>query len=296
MSERHLLLLLAMLLVGSAAVLTRLAGMPPLAVAFWRTALSAAVLGGVLGGNLLRRGLPWRQLVLSGLALAVHFALWIASLGMIPVALSVLLVCTQPVFVALAAQLILGERQGVMVWLGIVLALGGVAWTTGLVWQGRLLGQLLALGGAMAAAGYVLLGRHILDSAAGAQLGVVHYSCLTYMIAACWLLPCCLLAGQELWGYAASSWLYLAAIVAGPQLVGHTLINQALRHLRAATVAVAFLLEPPAAALLAWLWLGETLPVRFWSGGALTLLGIALVASAQHAGNLGCPHQEELLP
>lgn len=294
MSERHVLLLLAMLLLGSAAVLTRLAGMPSLVVAFWRTALAAVVLGGVLGRDLFRRDLPWGQLTLSGLALALHFALWIASLAMIPVALSVLLVCTQPIFVVLASQLILGERQGVMVWLGVVLALAGMVWATGLVWQGRFLGQLLALGGAVAAAGYVLLGRRILDGASGARLGFLRYSCLTYLLAACWLLPCCLVAGQELFGYAASNWLYVAAIVAGPQLVGHTLINQTLRHLRAATVAVAFLLEPPAAALLAWLWLGETLPARFWSGGALTLLGIALVARAQRAEDL--VHQAEVSP
>jgi drug/metabolite transporter (DMT)-like permease len=293
-SERHALLVLAMLLVASAAVLTRLTGMPPLAVAFWRTALAGGMLGCVLWRSIPWGIVPWRQLALSGLALALHFALWIASLDMIPVALSVLLVCTQPIFVALASRCILGEQQGVVVWLGIALALTGTAWATGLGWQGRLLGQCLALGGAVAAAAYVLLGRRILGGSDGERLGPLRYSCLTYLTAACWLLPCCLLSGQGLFGHAASSWLFVAAIVVGPQLMGHTLINQALRHLQVTTVAVAFLLEPPAAALLAWLCLGETVPGRFWPGAVVTLLGIALVARAQ--GGKVLERQEEVRP
>jgi drug/metabolite transporter (DMT)-like permease len=114
------------------------------------------------------------------------------------------------------------------------------------------------------------------------------------LAAACWLLPCCLLSGQRLFGHAASSWLFVAAIVVGPQLMGHTLINQALRHLQVATVAVAFLLEPPAAALLAWLCLGETVSGRFWPGAVVTLLGIALVARAQGVDDLVC--HEEVIP
>jgi drug/metabolite transporter (DMT)-like permease len=57
--------------------------------------------------------------------LGVHFGFWISSLDYTSVDASVVLVCTQPVFVAILAYLIFGERTSPLSFLGILAALAG---------------------------------------------------------------------------------------------------------------------------------------------------------------------------
>jgi drug/metabolite transporter (DMT)-like permease len=61
---------------------------------------------------------------------------------------------------------------------------------------------------------------------------------------------------------------------------GHTVFNWTLRRLPAATVSLAFLGEPPLAALLAFLILGQGVPVATIVGGVLILAGLAAAVSS----------------
>ena len=56
---------------------------------------------------------------------------------------------------------------------------------------------------------------------------------------------------------APTTWLAIAGLVVGAQLLGHSMFNYALQPVSATTVSVLILLEVPGAALLAWLWLGQ---------------------------------------
>jgi drug/metabolite transporter (DMT)-like permease len=132
-------------------------------------------------------------------------------------------------------------------------------------------------------AGYLLLGR-----AARRRLPVSTYAASVYGVAAALLLPACLLSGAELGGYPAGSWLALAAIVAGPQLLGHTVFNGLLASVGASVVAVAILTEPVGATALAWLLFGELPAATFWAGAPLVLAGVWLAATRQPAA-VGTP-------
>ena len=94
---------LAVLCVSTGAILVRYADAPALAVSFHRVFL-ASVLLAPFAQRAARRSWPalnrGQRLALlgSGLALALHFATWIASLSFTSVAVSVLLVHTAPVF------------------------------------------------------------------------------------------------------------------------------------------------------------------------------------------------------
>ena len=115
------------LAVSAAAIFIRLADAPALAVAFWRNALGVLVL---LPLALYRRETFPRGWILwvgvaSGVALGAHFGFWISSLDYTSVAASVVLVCTQPVFVAILAYLVFGERTSPLSFLGILVALAG---------------------------------------------------------------------------------------------------------------------------------------------------------------------------
>ena len=103
---------LGVLAVSAAAILIRLADAPALAVAFWRNALGVILLVplALFWREAFPRGRALRVGILSGMALGAHFGFWISSLDYTSVASSVVLVCTQPVFVAILAYLVFGER------------------------------------------------------------------------------------------------------------------------------------------------------------------------------------------
>src|SRR5215217_4869233 len=115
------------LAVGAAAIFIRLAEAPALGIAFWRCTLGVIALAPLAAWK--RERLPeGRDLwvgVVSGVALGAHFGTWIASLDYTSVAASVVLVSTTPVFVAIAAYLLLGERTSILSLTGILLAIAG---------------------------------------------------------------------------------------------------------------------------------------------------------------------------
>ncbi|MGH2731104.1 MAG: DMT family transporter [Actinomycetota bacterium] len=247
----------------------------PLAISFWRCAAGAALLAPFAAPKL--RAVERRSLVLPAVAgawLAVHFGTWITSLELTTVASSVLLVSTTPIFVALAAWALFNERLPSLGWFGIALALAGTAMIGGGdLEDSSLSGDLLALAGGAAAGGYVLSGQ-----IARRHLGILEYAVVTYSLAAVMLGLACLIGDVPLWGYGGKTWWAIAGIVAGPQLLGHTLINFVLRDIDATTVSVAIMAEPVIATALAY-WLFEETPT-WWAypGGAAILAGIYAVA------------------
>jgi len=273
------LLALGILAASVSAILIRYAqDANPLAISFWRCALGAVAL------------LPfarWRQhgansatvktSAIAGFFLALHFASWITSVGLTSVASSVLLVSTTPVFVALIVWLVFKERLESVGWFGISLTLLGVGLVGGGDFGGSSgVGNLLALIGGATVAGYLILG-----AVARRTLGIVEYAVVAYATAGVILLPVCLLAGVDLWGYDSRTWWALAALVVGPQLLGHTVINSVLTEIDATTVAVTIMAEPIIATGLAFVLFSEEPSLLIYPGGILILIGIYLVTTVR---------------
>lgn len=233
----------------------------------------------------------WWLAMASGAFLALHFGAWITSLAYIPVASSVVLVSTAPLFVALVAAFFLNERLTRSIWLGMGLALIGSVLiggsdicppdkgcpTLGDFVQGpAFLGDVLALIGATAMGGYLNLGRVLRSGEHPMPLPV--YILLTYGAGALILSGVVWLTGLPVLGYSLNTygWVLLLALI--PQLIGHTAFNWALKYLPATYIAVTVLGEPIGSTLLAFLILNETpAPIKL-VGGGLLLIGI-LIAS-----------------
>jgi len=265
------------LAVSASAIFIRLADAPAVAIAFWRCALGAAVLlpPALVRKDRFPRGRELYVGVASGVALGAHFGFWISSLDYTSVAASVVLVSTQPVFVAVLAYLLFGERTSPLSFLGIAIAIAGTAVIAfdRTVGSAAGLGNVLALVGAVTVAVYVLIGR----SSRTGGVGVLPYSVVVYSAAAATLLPVALLFGVSLWGYPGETWFWLAAITAGPQLMGHTVFNWALRYVEATIVSGTILAEPVVAALLAWFVLSEKPGLLTVLGGTIVLAGLYLL-------------------
>ncbi|MER7417678.1 DMT family transporter [Micromonospora peucetia] len=276
-------LALAVVAVSSSAPLVAFAAAPALAVAFWRNLLSVAVLGPF---SVARRRAEFRSLtvgagrregvycVLSGVALAAHFATWMPSTRLTTVAAATALCATQPVWQGLIARG-QGRRLPGVVWAGIAVAVVGAGVATGADFavSGRAVtGDLLAVAGGMFAAVYTAFGER-----ARTTISTTTYTTICYGVCALLLLLVCLVGGVPLTGFDAGTWAAVLALVAGAQLLGHSMFNYALRKVSATKVSVLVLLEAPGAALLGWAWLGQLPGVTALLGLALLLAGVAVV-------------------
>jgi drug/metabolite transporter (DMT)-like permease len=286
----YLVLFAGVLIVSTAAVMISGAislGAHPLTVAAGRLSFAALILTPIAwarSGAELRRTARRDRLwaFLSGVFLAIHFAAWISSLAYTSVASSTALVATNPLFVALGSFVVFRERLRRGVWLGIALTIVGTAVigfsdSAGGSGSNPLLGDALALLGALCGSGYLLVGR-----ALRTRVSLLPYIWMVYSAAAVVLLAWMALAGYSLVGLPPTVYVLLIGLAVGPQLLGHTSFNWALKYLSATFITVAILGEPVGSAILAALLLRQPVQPLQLVGGALLLLGIATATLVEH--------------
>lgn len=288
------LLLLGVVGVSLSAPLTALLVAPALALGFWRTALGAAFL---VPGGLFRRGAEFRALgpaligrcALAGALLAAHFGTWIPSITLTSVSAATALVCTTPIWTALAAS-IAGHRMPRIAWIGLFLAVVGTGVIAGVdvtVSAEALLGDALALAGGIFAAGYVLIGARVRE-----EISTTTYSICCYGVCAVLLGSVALLAGVPLAGFGLRDWLLILAITVAAQLLGHTVFNLVVPQVGPTVVGLVLLLEVPGATLFALILVDQVPPVLALPGLVLVVLGVALVVRAgDHPAEVAIPEQ-----
>jgi drug/metabolite transporter (DMT)-like permease len=268
--------------VSTGAIFVRFADAPALVTAAWRVGLAVLILFPItwwMAKDELR-SLTRRDLLLStlsGLFLALHFATWIASLDYTPVANSVVLVNTIPIWVGLLSPFITKERVGRGVAIGIVFSVAGAA----VIGAGdfgtdkrALFGDGLAVLGAIFASFYILLGRNLRR-----RLSLLPYVTVCYGAAALILLALVLAFRLPLTGYSTQTLWAFAGLAVVSQCLGHTSYNWALKWFSAGFIAIALLCEPIGSTILAYFILGESLTWLKALGSALILWGIYQAAS-----------------
>jgi len=264
-----------------AAILVRYCSAPALVIAFWRMGLATLILAPMLLGRLRRE--PWRPAIQArllpytlgaGALLAVHFATWIASVQLTTVASSLILTSAQPVWAGLLGYLLLGEpvpRRGLF---AIVLAMAGVA---AIAWgdlgrgPAELAGDGLALVSGIAVAGYLTVGRHL-----RLKLPLMHYLVAVYGVSAVVLGLLVLGSGERFTGYDNRTWVMLGLLALLPSVVGHSLVNYAIRHIETYRVNLSILVEPVVSTILAAILFGEIPGTRFYLGAGCVVTGVVL--------------------
>jgi drug/metabolite transporter (DMT)-like permease len=272
---------IAMAAVSTAAILIKLSESHPLTIAFWRLIIAEAILLPFAIPSI-RKELPLLDrrtmfgLIFVGLALAMHFTLWIWSFQFTTVASSVLLVTTHPVFVAVISFIAFGERLNSRVLAGMALAFTGSVVVIGgdLSFSGEAVkGNLLALGGGIMAGLYILGGSRYRK-----KLTLSTYAFLVYGPASLFLLAASLSTGVDLTPIEPNEYLLFLLLAVGPMLAGHTIYNWALRYVSPTVISVTLLGEPVGSSILAYLILSENPGTGALLGGPVVLLGIFLVA------------------
>jgi len=269
---------LAVLLFSTSPVLIRWAAhsLSALEIAAGRLVVAGLLVGGLALAR--RDRLPssgeWGRLAFYGLVTALHFALYIASLEYTTIAHALALVYTAPIFVAILSWLWLKERLRPRKWVGIGVAVAGVAVLAGFeptLTRRMLIGDALAVGSALCFGIYSVAGRSQRE-----RFPLIVYAGAVYTVAALWLLPVAAVNFSP-GGYTWPAILSVIALGALPLGLGHTLYNAALRRVSATVVNLVATQEVTGGILLGVLLLHEVPSIASMLGALVTLAGIVLV-------------------
>ncbi len=187
-----------------------------------------------------------------------------------------IVVCLQPILVALIAPRFVGEQISVRGWAGLALGLGGAT----LVILSR--GSVASEG----VFGITCAGLALLGITGGTlwekRFGVSHHpitaSLIQFAVGAAFCVP---LAWSSEAFVVDWNWEFAAVLfylVVANSLLAMSLLLAMIRAGEVSRVSSLFYLVPPLSALFAWPLLGEVMPPLGWAGMALAAVGVALVS------------------
>lgn len=224
----------------------------------------------------------------------VAFVQWLyfVAIHRLPIGIALLIQYLAPLLVALWARYVFHAPVRRRIWLALFLALGGLsliveAWGGGIALDG--LGVAAALAAAGAYALYILMAEHAVarrDPISVACYGFLFAALFWFLVQPLWEFPLGRLGDRtsllgNLAGVSLPAWLLLVFVIVGGTMVSFGLIISALRHVPATRVGLIAMLEPVAAAVVAWAWLGESLGPEQLAGGVVVLAAIVLAQTAR---------------
>lgn len=292
----YVVILIAIVATSSAAILIRLAldeSMPPLLIACARLLIATAVLTPMALRRYRERiarlsSDELKLITLSGICLAVHFTAWVTSLQFTTVLVSVVIVSTGPIWVAILEVIFLHIRLSRLVVIGLLVALtGGVligiplngaleAGQAGENFEATAAGALLSLVGALTVSVYMLIGRKLRT-----KLPVIPYVWLVYGVATVSTLIVIGITSTPVSGFRPQGYLVLLAMGLVPQLLGHSSLNYLLEYFPAAMVSMFSQLEPIGSAILAVIIFQELPPGKQIAGSLIIIVGVILASRGE---------------
>jgi len=216
----------------------------------------------------------WGLLGASGVMLALHFLLWMASLSYTTVASSTVILTLEPVFVMIASFLLFGTKANRKMLLGMGIAMAGSV----IIGSGdfrlsddALIGDALSMLGAAAVAVHMMIGKQLRNG-----ISAFVYNFTVFFMAASSLALYNVVLGNPFGGYSGQDWGAFLLLAIVPTLFGHYLFNWLLKYMPTTAVSMSVLGEPVIASVLAWLLLSEALGLYQAAAGLLILFGVWL--------------------
>ena len=208
---------------------------------------------------------------LSGLFLAIHFALWFESLQHTSVASSTTIVNTEVIWVSLGFCFVLKGKLSAKAIATIVVAMIGSAMIAlaDSSSDAHLYGDILALLAAMSVAVYMLIGRVL-----RATVSTSVYTYIVYTACAAVLVILCVAQGQGLFAYGWSPVIVGLLLSVFSTLMGHSVFAWCLKYFTPSFISTSKLCEPVVAAIIAGFLFNEVPGIMQLAGGVLILGGV----------------------
>jgi drug/metabolite transporter (DMT)-like permease len=278
-----LLLLAGVFCCATSVLMIKASQLHPVLLSACRLLLSAALLSPLYAYNLRKyrgefAGRSFRLTLLPAVLLAFHFITWTQGAQWTHAANATLIVCMVPVVMPFLLFFTIGEKITMAEVVGTAMALGGAVWLTASdFWVSRqtLMGDITCFISMLFFAFYLVQARANRDLPSiwlyvvplYAAAGVI---CLfmAFFVARPMTLP----APREL--------LIIVGLALVPTILGHSILNHAMRHLRGQTVSVVNLFQFIFAGVLAYFLFGEVPRPVFYAAGALVVAGAIIVIHA----------------
>ncbi len=232
-----------------------------------------------------RRELPLLAVFgVCGLAFVQWF--YFAAIHRIAIGVALLIQYLAPLIVALWARFAMHRPVRRRIWAALALALVGLSFVLEL-WSGFELDGLGVAASLLAAASYaayVLLAEREVgrrDPISLTTYGFLFATLFWALVQPWWSFPFGELDDAAGAAWSLPVWALIAWMIALGTILPFGLMIAALRFVSAPRASIIAMLEPVAATVVAWLWLGETLGPAQLGGGALVLAGIVLAQSAR---------------
>ncbi len=295
--RRYALLAIGIIGLSTAGVFYKLAYAPVLAIVAYRMLFAVAIIVpfALVRGQVRKPAdhVPLSRSdavasAIAGVLFALDVTLWAVSLQFTSVSSAALLVSMDPVFVALLAAVLFGERPTLAMAAGMAIAVAGATIITigDFHISGRALwGDALALAAALAETGYLLLGRHVRR-----RVDTLRYVSVVYSACAICVWIALVASGVSMHITAHDAAVALALAICAT-VIGHTLVSKSLGHMPAAVVAIAFLSQPIITATLAFIVLHQLVAPLTALGGSIALAGIGVVVVANERSVAEVPSQ-----
>lgn len=258
---------------------------PPFRMGLYRFVTAGLVLTPFAVWRLRRSGFRWQRTdgpVLLGLALVGVTALSVCfhlGVAWMPAHQAAILFSGHPVFVAVLAPALLGERMTRRGWIALGLSAAGVACLL-LAGAGRggaasvretAVGVMFMLGAMLAFSIYTVLSKRFTP-----RYGAIGMTAMVALIGGLALLPLTwAVEGFPFRRIPLSAWMAVAWLALGATALAYALFFAGLKRVPATRGAMLFFLKPLTAAALAWALLGERPGLWTWIGAALILAGTA---------------------
>ncbi|HUG09771.1 MAG TPA: DMT family transporter, partial [Opitutaceae bacterium] len=217
-----------------------------------------------------------RRTLLPAAVLAAHFLSWTAGARMTGSAQASLIVNMVPVAVPFLLFYVTGERINRLEIAGTALAISGVLVLTlrdAIAGSGLTgVGNLVCFASMLMFALYITLGRRNRDFPT-----VWLYVVPVYFTAG---IICLVVSLPWIGSFDAGSgreWIMIAGLAVVPTILGHSLLNNAVRHLRGQLVSLCTVGQFVFAGAMGWIFFRESPAPLFYAASALVVAGIVIV-------------------
>ena len=272
--NKFLLLMIALLSVSSASLVVRmLPDTNAITIAFWRMFLASIMVFTVSYKNIFSF-VPDKKIILAGVFLGIHFALFFRSVQLTSIAEAALLGTTAPIFTELYAIIFQKKPILPVVIFGLFVAFvgAGVLVSQSSFSETGALGNVLAILCSIAISFVLVVGKDIRK-----RVGLFEYTRWLFFFASCTLFIISLIANVSIFSFLPEDFPWFIFLALVPTMVGHNIFYYLIKTLNTTTVAAVPLGEPIISSLGALALFGEPIGVAVVVGGGITLLGVFLV-------------------
>ena len=272
--NKFLLLMIALLSVSSASLVVRmLPDTNAITIAFWRMFLASIMVFTISYKNIFSF-VPNKKIILAGVFLGIHFALFFRSVQLTSIAEAALLGTTAPIFTELYAIIFQKKLILPVVIFGLFVAFvgAGVLVSQSSFSETGGLGNVLAILCSIAISFVLVVGKDIRKS-----VGLFEYTRWLFFFASCTLFIISLIANVSIFSFSPKDFPWFIFLALVPTMVGHNIFYYLIKTLNTTTVAAVPLGEPIISSLGALALFGEPIGVAVVVGGGITLLGVFLV-------------------